>query len=152
MIVGDLSKKYPLTHRVAICNTLVCCYWCFIIIIPVSRWCSLVGPQKSAVFLFDRWYSSFSNVDSIIPIDVVGMKSYIDSLFDSACVPVGVAIHKLNLSPKRNMPRFVRRLSTRKPYFSVMFFYSFSHWSPSFTDVHFAAFAWDLVNETVLFW
>ena len=38
--------------------------------------CSLIGPHKSAVVLFDRGYPSFGNVDSTIAIDVVGMKSY----------------------------------------------------------------------------
>ena len=46
--------------RVAICSTLVCCYWCIsiLIFIPVVRWCSFIGrgPHKSAVVLFDRGY------------------------------------------------------------------------------------------------
>ena len=74
--------------RVAICSTLVRCYRCIsiLIIIPVVRWCSLIGPHKSAVVLFDRGYPSFGNVDSAIPIDVVRMKSYMDSLFDPTYV------------------------------------------------------------------
>ena len=66
--------------RVAICSTLVCCYWCIsiLIIIPVVRWCSLMDPHKSAVVLFDRGYPSFRSVDSTIPNDVVGMKSSMD--------------------------------------------------------------------------
>ena len=79
----------------------------FLIIIPVIKWCSLIGLHKSAVVLFDRGYPSFWRVNSAIPIDVVGMKSYMDSLFDLTCVPVGVTINKLNLDPNRNMPRFV---------------------------------------------
>ena len=113
--------------RVAICSTLVRCYRCIsiLIIIPVVRWCSLIGPHKSAVVLFDRGYPSFGNVDSAIPIDVVRMKSYMDSLFDPTCVSVGVTINNVNLTPNRNMPRFFivlrnrRGLSTRKPYVSV---------------------------------
>ena len=119
--------------RVAICSTLVRCYWCISIltIIPVERWCSLIGPHWSAVVLFDRGYPSFGNFDSIIPIDVVGMKSYMDSLFDPTCVPVGVTINKLNLAPNRNIPRFVsvlrnrRGLSKSKANVSVVFFLSF---------------------------
>ena len=53
-------------------------------------------------------HPSFGNVDSVIPIDVAGMKSYMDGLFEPTCVPVGVKINKLNLSPNRNMPRFNR--------------------------------------------
>ena len=69
--------------RVAICSTLVHCNWyiSIFIIIPAVRWCSLLGHHKSAVVLFDLGYPSFRNVDSVIPLDVVGMKSYIDSLF-----------------------------------------------------------------------
>ena len=95
--------------------------------------------------------------DTTIFIDVAGVKSYMDSLFDPTRVPVGVAINKLNLAPNRNMPRFVRALRNRrglsssKPYVSVMFLYPFSHRSPCFTDIHFAAFTWDLVNRAVLF-
>ena len=113
--------------RVAICSTLVRCYRCIsiLIILPVVRWCSLIGPHKSAVVLFDRGYPSFGNVDSAIPIDVVRMKSHMDSLFDPTCVSVGVTINNVNLTPNRNMPRFFivlrnrRGLSTRKPYVSV---------------------------------
>ena len=56
--------------RVAICGTLVRCYWCIsiLIIIPVVRWCSLIGPYKSVV-LFDRRYPSFGRFDFAIPID-----------------------------------------------------------------------------------
>ena len=50
--------------------------------------------------LFDHGYPSFRNFDSTIPIDVVGMKSYMDSLFDLTCVPSRVMINKLNLAPK----------------------------------------------------
>ena len=106
---------------------LVGCYWCIsiLIIVVVVRWCSLIGPYKSAVVLFDCGYPSFRNVNCIIPINVVGMKSYMDSLFDPTCVPVGVTINKLNFAPNRNMPRFVSMLrnrsdlSTIKPYVSV---------------------------------
>ena len=82
---------------------MVRCYWCIsiLIIIPVVRCCSLTGPLKSVVGLFDRGYPSFGNVDSAIPIDVVGMKTYMDSLFDPTSVPVGVTINKLNfVNPK----------------------------------------------------
>ena len=48
--------------------------------------------------LFDCGYPSFKNFNSAIPIDVVGMKSYIDSLFDPMRVPVRVTINKFNLA------------------------------------------------------
>ena len=40
--------------------------------------------------LSDRRYPSFWNFDSTISIDVIRMKSYMDSLFDPTCVPVRV--------------------------------------------------------------
>ena len=115
---------------VTICSKLVHCHWCIsiLIIIPVVRWFSLIGPHWSAVVLFDHGYPSFGNFDYTIPINVVGMKSYMDSLIDLSpymCTS-GVMISKLNLAPNRNMPHFVSMLrnhSTRKLYVSVMFLY-----------------------------
>ena len=89
--------------HVTICSKLVHCqYWCIsiLIIIPVVRWFSLIGPYWSAVVLFDHGYPSFGNFDSTIPINVVGMKSYMDSLIDLSpymCTS-GVMINKLNLA------------------------------------------------------
>ena len=92
--------------RVAICSTSVRSYWCISIL--------SIGPHWSAVVLFNRGYPGFGNINSTIPIDDVGMKSFMDSLFDLTCVPVGVTINKLNLAPKRNMLRFVSVLRNRR--------------------------------------
>ena len=54
--------------------------------------------------LSDRRYPSFRNFNSAVSIDVIRMKSYLDSLFDPACVSVRVTIDKLDLIPKRKMP------------------------------------------------
>ena len=90
---------------------MVRCYWCIsiLIIIPTIRCCSLTGPfcGWSAVVFSDRRYPSFWNFDSAISIDVIRMKSYMDSLFDPTCVPVRVTINKLNFFPNRKMSRFV---------------------------------------------
>ena len=105
---------------------MVRCYWCIsiLIIIPTIRCCSLTGPLCgwSAVVRSDRRYPSFRNFDSTISIDVVRMKSSMDSLFNPTCVPVRVTINKLNFFPNRKMPRFVSvlrncgGLRTSKPY------------------------------------
>ena len=85
------------------------------------------------------------------------MKSHMDSLFDPTCVPVRVTFNKLNFFPKRKMPRFVSvfricgGLRTSKPYIFVVFFYPVLHRSPCFPDVYFAAFTWNLIDDTVLF-
>ena len=94
---------------------MVRCYWyiSILIIIPTIRCCSLTGPLCgwSAVVLSDRRYPSFRNFDSTISIDVIRMKSYMDSLFDPTCVPVRVTINKLNFFPNRKMPRFVSSIA-----------------------------------------
>ena len=74
------------------------------------------------------WNLFIWNFDFTILIDVVGMKSYMDSLLDPTCVPVGIRINKLNFAPNRSMPLFVsvlqnyKGLSMSKLYVSVMFF------------------------------
>ena len=99
---------------------LVRCHWCIsiLIIIPTIRCCSLIGPlcDCSAVVLSDRRYPSFRNFDSAISIDVIRMKSYMDSLFDPTCVPVRVTINELNFFPNRKIPRFVSVFRNREGY------------------------------------
>ena len=48
------------------------------------------GPlwYRMAVLLFDRGHPCFRNFDSIVPVDVVRVKSYVDSLFNPTGVPV----------------------------------------------------------------
>ena len=146
--------------RVAICSTLVSCCWCISIhiIIPTFWRCSLISPHRNwtAAVLFDCRYPCFRNFDSTTSIDVICMKSYMDSFLDSSCVPVRVTINKLDFVPNGWMPRLVgvfwncgglRTIS--KPYVSVMFFYPLSHSSPCFSDIHFAACARNPINNTV---
>ena len=45
--------------------------------------------------LSDRRHPCFGNFDSVVSIDVIRMKSYLDSLFDPTCVSVRVMIDKL---------------------------------------------------------
>ena len=87
---------------------MVRCYWCISILI-IIRLLDVVPSQVRfvvgrAVVLSDRRYPSFRNFDSTISIDVIRMKSYMDSLFDPTCVPVIVTINKINFFPKRKMP------------------------------------------------
>ena len=51
--------------------------------------CSLGGPlsYSSPVVVFsDRGHPCFWNFNPIIPVDIVGVKSYVNSLFDLACL------------------------------------------------------------------
>ena len=40
-----------------------------------------------SVFL-DRWYPRFGKFNSVIPVDVIKVKSYVDSFLDPTSVPV----------------------------------------------------------------
>jgi len=50
---------------------------------------------------FDRGYPCFRNFNSIIPVDVIRVKFYVNSLLDPTCVPVRISINKLDLIPDR---------------------------------------------------
>ena len=47
----------------------------------------------------DREHPCFSNFDSIIPVDVIGVKLYVNIFLDPAGVLVRVLINKLYLVP-----------------------------------------------------
>ena len=54
--------------------------------------------------LSDHRHSHFRNLNSTVPVDVVKVKSYVNSLFNSTRVPVGVLVNKLNLVQEQIMP------------------------------------------------
>ena len=43
---------------------------------------------RSPVMFLDRWYSRFTNFDSIIPVDVIREKSFVNSFLESSGVLV----------------------------------------------------------------
>ena len=43
---------------------------------------------RSPVVFLDRWYPRFRNFNSVIPSDVIRVKSYVDSFLDPTGVPV----------------------------------------------------------------
>ena len=49
----------------------------------------------------DRGHPRFRNFNSAIPVDVIRVKSYVNSFLDPSGVPVRVSINKLYLVPKR---------------------------------------------------
>jgi len=64
-------------------------------IVPASS-CSLSRPllYRSPVVVFlDRGYPCFRNFDSTIPVDVLRVKSYVNSFLDPTCVPVRISIN-----------------------------------------------------------
>ena len=48
---------------------------------------------------FDCGHPRFRNFNSALPVDVIRIKSYVDSFLDPTCVPVRVSINKLILVP-----------------------------------------------------
>ena len=72
-------------------------------IVPVSS-CSLSGPllYHSPVTVYsDRGHPCFRKFNSTIPVDVIWVKSYVNSFLDPTCVPVRILINKLDLIPDR---------------------------------------------------
>ena len=49
----------------------------------------------------DRGHPRFGNFNTAIPVDVIRVKSYVNSFLDPSGVPVRVWINKLYLVPKR---------------------------------------------------
>ena len=86
-----------------LCCDFNSCDWCIsILAAPVS--CFLSGSlfRSSPVVVFlDCGHPCFWNFNSTIPVDVVRVKSYVNCLFDPACVPMRITINKLYLIPKR---------------------------------------------------
>ena len=142
--------------------------WCVSILV-VSLWscfprgpiwsCSLGGSlmYRSPVVFLDRWFPRFRNFNSVVPIDVIRVKSYVDSFPDPTGVPVWVSINKLYLVPKRVVAGLfgvVRNgwgLGTGESYIPVMLFDPPLHRSTCFTNVDFSAFTGNPVDHAVLF-
>ena len=59
--------------------------------------------------LSDRKASHFRNLNSTVPIDVVRVKSYVNSLFDSSGVPVRVSFNR----PRADNVRFYWHIQKR---------------------------------------
>ena len=57
--------------------------------------------------LLDRRHPRFGSYDSVISIDEIGMKSWVDGFFNPTYVPVRVITNKVNLLPNRNMSCFI---------------------------------------------
>ena len=138
--------------RSTIYITIVGCDWCISILTVPARSCSLSGPllyHSPVVFIFYFFYHGnprFGNFNSTIPVDVIRVKSYVESSLDPTGVPVRVSIDKLYLVPKWIMAGLVGvfgnggGLGTGESHIPVVLFDSFMHRSPSFPDVDFTAF------------
>ena len=122
--------------------------------------CSLSCPllYRSPVVVFlDRGYPCFRNFNSTIPVDVIRVKSYVNSFLDPTCVPVRISINKLDLIPDRIVAGLVGEfgnaggLGTGESFIPVVFFDPLLPGSPRFPDVDFAALTGNPVDNTILF-
>ena len=147
------GDSFDLLSR-TICTTEVVSDWC---ITNLAQGCwvsvqSIVGqycerkkliPKRSAVVEIG-WH--------VVPADVVRVKSYVDSLFNSTRVPVRVSVNKRNLVPERIMPVLIgvfrngRSLSSWKPYISIVLLNPFMHAASCFANIYFAAFTRNLTH------
>ena len=127
--------------------------WCISIlhcsIVPESSY-YLSGPllyRSPVVVAFNRRHSRFRNFNSAIHVDVISMKSYVDSFLDPTCEPVRVSINNLNLVPNWIVAGLVGvfrnggGVGSGKSYIPIVLFDPLLHRSPCFTDVNFAALA-----------
>ena len=116
----------------------------------------LLYGSPVVVFL-DRGHPCLQNFYSTIPVDVVRVKSYVNCLFDAACVPMRITINKLYFVPKQVVSGVLLACSETgeggegKSDVSLMFFDSILHRSSSLADVDFTAFTGNSVNHTILF-
>ena len=79
--------------------------------LAVSVCCSFASALSYGsldVVYLDCEYPCFRNFYSTIPVDVVRVKSYVNRLFDPACVPMRITINKLYFVPKRFVSGVVR--------------------------------------------
>ena len=129
----------------------------------ISRWLAVIGAFRSSLFwrevvvFLDRGHPRFGNFNSAIPVDVIRVKSYVNSFLDPSGVPVRVSINKLYLVPKRVVAGLVGvlrnggGLGAGESYIPVVFFDSLMHRSSCFPDIDFSAFTRNPVDHAILF-
>ena len=73
--------------------------WCISILTFPARSCSLNDPflYHSHVAFLDRGYPRFGNFNSAVPVDVIRVKSYVDSYGQSDYIVRQTIIHLLLL-------------------------------------------------------
>ena len=53
--------------------------------------------RSPVVVYFDNDHSCFTKFNSTIPVDIIGVKSYVKSFLDPTRIPVRISINKLDL-------------------------------------------------------
>ena len=148
--------------------------WCSAVISCFST--ALIGAFRSFLFIqwpapsavrcrtallllfFDRGHPRFWNFYSSIPVDVVRVKSYVNCLFDPACVVIRVTIDNFHFVPEWLVSGVVGGmfwngggLGTGESNVSFVLLNSVLHRSSSLSDLHLAAFTGNPVNYAILF-
>jgi len=126
---------------------------CYCSIVPASS-CSLSGPllyRSPVVVFFDRGHPCF------LLVDVIRVKSYVNSFLDPTCVPVRISINNIDLIPDTIVAGLVGvfrnggGLGTGDSYIPVVFFDPLLHRSPCFPYVDFSALTGNPVDNDILF-
>jgi len=98
----------------------------------------------------DCWYPHFRNFNSVVPIDVIRVKSYVDSFLD----PTGVPAYLVPRRVVAGLIGVVRNgggLGTGESYIPVVLFDPLLHRSSWFANVDVSAFTGDPLDYAVLF-
>ena len=107
--------------------------------------------------LSDCRHPRFRNLNSTVPVDVVRLKSYVDSLLNYTRVPVRVSVNKRNLVPERITPgligvfRIGRSSSSWKPCIPIVLLNQFMNAPSDFANVYFALVTRNLIHCSILF-
>ena len=121
---------------------------------------SIVGiiPLQFTLVAISCYHPCFWNLNSSVPVDVVRVKSCVNSLFNSMRVPVRVLVNKLIFVPERIILGLIgmfwsgRSLSSWKPYIPIMLLNLLMNAPSHFANEHFAAFTRrNLIHYTILF-
>lgn len=99
--------------------------WRISILVAQRRDCPLSGLQSHRVSImsFARGHLHWQNLNTTIPVEVVGVKSYGNSLLSPPCAPIQVSINKYNFVPERIVPGRIPVLSffASKPCVVIVF-------------------------------
>ena len=113
--------------------------------IVLASSCALSDPllyRFPVVVFFDRGHPCFRNFNSNIPVDVIRVKSFVNSLLDPMSVPFRFLFNKPDLVPNGIVAGLVGvfrnsgGVGTGVSYISIVFFYPLLHRSPCFPDVN----------------
>ena len=114
---------------------------------------------RSVDMLSECRHPWFRKLNPTNPVDIVRVKSSVDSLLNSTRVhvPVRVSVNTLNFVPEWIMPGLICvfrngwSLSSWKPYIPVVLLNPFMLASSCCANVYFAAFTRNLIHYSILF-